>query len=186
MQKYSADPSVEYTEANYLARITLTPNDTFFASDQWNLDNTGQTGGTPDADIDAPEAWDNETGDPSVIIAVIDTAVDLDHPDLAGQIWINPGETPGDTIDNDGNGYPDDVNGWDFVNGDNDPDDDHDGLGDRLGDHWHGSHVSAIAAAIMNNSEGIAGVCPNCTIMPLKVCNAGGSCSWVDIAKAIR
>lgn len=188
--QYASDPNVEYAEPNYLARITLTPNDTYYASEQWNLNNTEQTingvVGKLDADIDAPEAWDTTTGSPSVVIAIIDTAVDLDHPDLTGQIWTNPGETPGDTIDNDGNGYPDDVNGWDFVNGDNDPDDDHDGPGDPLGDHWHGSHVAGIAAAIMHNNEGIAGVCPGCKIMPLKVCNASGSCSWSDVAAAIR
>ncbi|MEB3881890.1 S8 family serine peptidase, partial [Lyngbya sp. CCY1209] len=76
--------------------------------------NTGQTGGTPDADIDAPEAWDVQTGN-DVVVGVIDTGVDYNHPDLANNMWTNPGETPGDGIDNDGNGYVDDVHGYDFA-----------------------------------------------------------------------
>lgn len=166
VQEYTADPNVEYAEPNYIARITLIPNDTYYASKQW----------APNK-IKAPDAWEKETGDPSVIIAIIDTGIDFDHADLAGQIWTNLIELSGTpTVDDDGNGYIDDINGGDFVNVDNDPDD----------DHSHGSHVSGIAAATMNNNEGIAGICPGCRIMPLKVCDAGGSCKSGDIAAAIR
>ena len=86
-----------------------------------SLRNTGQTGGTPDADIDADEAWNIETGNSSIVVAVIDTGTDWGHEDLLGNIWNNSGEIPGDLIDNDGNGYVDDVHGYDFNNDDGDP-----------------------------------------------------------------
>ena len=123
--EYKQDPNVEYAEPNYIAYTAETfPNDPDF-SQQWGLHNTSQTGGTVDADIDGPEAWDSETGDPDVVIAVVDTGVDWDHPDLADSIWINPGEDINhngivdeedfNEADDDGNGFIDDVRGWDFV-----------------------------------------------------------------------
>lgn len=171
VQKYASDPNVEFAEPNYLAHITLIPNDTRF-SEQWALPK-----------IQAPQAWDTETGEPTgpedarVVIAIIDTGIDFEHPDLAGQIWTNTNEVPGNILDDDGNGYVDDVNGWDFVNNDNNPDDDN--------IYSHGSHVSGIAAAALNNATGIAGICPGCRIMPLKVCGTGTSCSVADIVEAI-
>ena len=90
---YRADPLVEYAQPNYRIHAQDTPNDPGFGS-LWGLHNTGQTGGTPDADIDAPEAWDHWTGNGSTIVAVIDTGVDYNHPDLAGNMWTNPGESP--------------------------------------------------------------------------------------------
>ena len=90
------------------------PNDEFF-SDLWGLSNTGQNGGTPDADIDAPEAWDITTGSNNVIVAVIDTGVLYTHSDLSANIWTNPVEISGNGIDDDHNGYIDDVHGWNFV-----------------------------------------------------------------------
>ena len=90
------------------------PSDPSFF-EQWALNNTGQTNGTEDSDIDAPEAWDITTGNPDIVIAVVDTGVDWDHPDLAANIWTNEDEIAGDSLDNDGNGYTDDIRGWDFV-----------------------------------------------------------------------
>ena len=87
----------------------------------WGLNNTGQTGGTPGADIDAERAWNVSTGSSDVMVAVIDTGVDYTHPDLAANIWTNPGEIPGNGIDDDNNGYIDDIHGWDFRNGDSGP-----------------------------------------------------------------
>ena len=113
-QEYEINSYVEYAEPNYIYRTSDIPNDPSF-NQQWGLHNTGQTGGTPDADIDAPEAWDIETGNSDVVIAVIDTGVDYTHPDLAGNIWKNTDEIPNNGIDDDGNGYIDDVHGVSII-----------------------------------------------------------------------
>ena len=191
---YENDPRFQYIEADYiitlddvektsptqedLATITpqsTTPNDPSYPQ-LWGLNNTGQTGGTPDADIDAPEAWDIQTGDPNLVIGVLDTGVDYNHPDLVNNIWTNPGETAGDGIDNDNNGYIDDVRGWDFAYNDNDPSD-VDG---------HGTHVSGTIAAKGNNSVGVTGVAWNAKIMPLKFLNDSGSGLLSDAVLALN
>ncbi len=159
VSEYSKDPDVEYAELNYIVHISAMPNDPSF-SNLWGLHNTGQTGGTADADIDAPEAWDLETGNRGVVVAVIDTGVDYNHEDLAANMWTNAGETNcSDGIDDDANGYIDDCLGWDFYNNDNDPYD----------DHSHGTHCSGTIAAVGDNGIGIAGVNWNLKIMPLKL-----------------
>jgi subtilisin family serine protease len=181
IQDYSSDPHVSYVEPNYLMHSCVIPNDPSFDL-QYALHNTGQTGGTPDADIDAPEAWDIETGDHNIVIAIHDTGVDWDHPDLAENIWVNPGEDlnqngevdPSDFngIDDDSNGFIDDLRGWDFVDtnatgwpGEDRTERDNNPM-DFLG---HGTHCSGIASAVTNNNVGIAGVCWNCSIMPVRV-----------------
>jgi subtilisin family serine protease len=174
---YENDSRFEYIEPDYIIRLddvkttsptqedlaTITPQITTPDDPDypllWGLNNTGQTGGTPDADIDAPEAWDIQTENPNLVIGVIDTGVDYTHPDLVGNIWTNPGETAGNGIDDDGNGYIDDVRGWDFAYGDNDPSD-VDG---------HGTHVAGTIAGKGNNSVGVTGVAWNTKIMPLKL-----------------
>ncbi len=138
LQVYRNNPDVEYAEPNYRFKINVTQNDTHF-NKQWALHNTGQyvkdSYGTADADIDAPEAWDILSGVTNVIVAVIDTGIAYNHPDLAPNIWINPGEIAGDGIDNDGDGRIDDVRGWDFVENDNDPMDPPPSWHSRDGDH---------------------------------------------------
>lgn len=151
-------PAIEYVQRDAETYALSIPNDPYFAS-AWSLDNTGQTGGTPDADIDAVEAWDINKGS-GVIVAVLDTGVDYNHPDLAANIWTNNGEIPGNGIDDDGNGYVDDYRGWDFFNDDNDPFDDGSG---------HGTHVAGIVAGIQDNAIGVSGVGPELQIMPLKI-----------------
>jgi len=106
----SKDPRILRVEPNYLLFTRALPNDPGF-SQQWALYNYGQTGGTANCHINAAQAWDITTGS-EVIVAVIDTGVDYTHPDLAGQMWINPGEIPGNDIDDDGNGYVDDIYGF--------------------------------------------------------------------------
>jgi subtilisin family serine protease len=149
--RYKGYANVLYAEPNYIVRkaqhVQLTPNDPNFTQ-LWGLHNTGQTGGTPDADIDAPEAWDITTGSSSVVVFVIDTGVDYNHPDLNANLWRNPGEIPGNGIDDDGNGYVDDVYGIDTYYNDTDP---FDGDG-------HGTHVSGTIGAIGNNNVGVVGV----------------------------
>jgi subtilisin family serine protease len=168
------DPRVEYVEPNYIYRASGTPNDPQF-NDLWGMNNTGQTGGTNDADIDAPEAWDIQTGSDSTLIAVIDTGVDYNHPDLAANIWTNPGEIPNNGIDDDNNGYRDDIHGWDFANDDNDP----------LDDNLHGTHVAGTIGAIGNNSVGVAGVNWRTKIMALKFLGGDGSGTLANAISAI-
>ncbi len=169
-------PEIEYAEPNYILNAIGVPNDSLF-NQLWGMNNTGQSGGTPDADIDAPEAWDTETGNGNVVVGVIDTGADYNHPDLAANIWTNPGEIAGNGIDDDLNGFVDDIRGWDFVNNDNDPFDD-----SVVG---HGTHVSGTIGAVGNNGQGVAGVCWNVKIMPLKFLNAGGSGSTSGAINAI-
>ena len=181
LEIYRNDPNVEYAEPNYYRYATSTtpPDDTYFEN-LWGLNNTGQsvngTSGTADADIDAPEAWDIATGSSDIIIAVIDSGVDYNHQDLSVNIWSNTGEIADNGIDDDGNGYVDDVRGWDFVNGDNDPIDSND----------HGTHVAGTIAAKGNNTTGIMGVCWTAKIMPLRFLNAFGSGSSADAISAIN
>ena len=111
-----------------------------------------------DPDIDAPEAWNITTGSSDIVVAVIDTGIDYNHPDLAANVWTNPGEIPGDGIDNDNNGFIDDVHGYDFANSDSDP----------LDDHRHGTHVAGTIAAVGNNGIGVVGVNWQSSIMALK------------------
>ncbi len=168
----SSEPRVAYVEPNHVVSVAVTPNDPSF-SQLWGLHNTGQTGGTNDKDIDAPEAWDSATGDPNIVVAVTDTGVDFSHPDLSSQRWINALDPVGGG-DDDGNGLVDDWSGWDFVNGDNDPFD----------DHRHGTHVSGTIGAAGNNGVGVVGVNWNVKIMALKFLNSAGSGTTADAIAA--
>lgn len=140
------------------------PDDSSF-SVQWGHHNTGQSGGAVDADVDAPEFWDILEATPGLLVAVLDSGLNMTHPDLLGLAWAHPGETAGDGIDNDSNGRVDDVNGWDFVNGDNNPTD----------DHGHGSNVTGIIAATRNNSTGVAGMIGGVKVVVCKILNASNS-----------
>jgi hypothetical protein len=172
-ENYRTDPEVIFAEPNYIVTLNQVPNDPSFSL-LWGLHNTGQRG-VADTDIDAPEAWDICTGSTNVIIAVVDTGMDYFHPDLAAALWTNEGEIPGDGMDNDLNGYIDDIHGWDFTNGDNEP----------LDDHGHGTHCAGTIGAVGNNGEGITGVMAQCRIMPLKVLNASGVGYTSDLVAAI-
>lgn len=169
LAQLQADPSVAYAEPNYVLTAFLTPNDPRF-SQQYHLNNTG----TPSADIDAPAAWDITTGT-DVVVAVIDTGVDYNHPDLRDNIWTNTRETVNGR-DDDGNGYIDDIRGWDFVNNDNNP----------MDDNRHGTHVAGIIAARGNNSTGVSGVNWSARIMPIKFLSATGSGSTARAISAIE
>ncbi|MFH0968622.1 MAG: S8 family serine peptidase [Methanobacteriota archaeon] len=174
---------VAYAEPNYIISLSIpakpeppgpeqvgaesvsgAPNDPRF-SEQWDLLNTGQTGGTSGSDISAVPAWAMSTGSSNIVVAVIDTGVDYTHPDLEANIWTNPGEIPNNGIDDDGNGYVDDIHGWDFINGDNDP----------MDDNGHGTHCAGVIGAVGNNGIGISGVNQKVKIMPLKFLRKDGN-----------
>ena len=172
---YRANPNVLYAEPDYRVRIAGIPDDPLF-SDQWDFHNVGQAGGIADSDIDGPEAWDISTGNESTVVAVIDTGVNWQHEDLADNMWVNPGEIAGDGIDNDQNGYVDDVHGYDFVNHDSNP----------MDDHNHGTHVAGTIGAIGNNGLGVAGVNWNVQIMALKFLDDAGSGTTSDAIEAVQ
>ncbi|MFB6272843.1 MAG: S8 family serine peptidase [Salinibacter sp.] len=172
--RYRRRPNVRYAEPDFIQRLPdperspvggqATPNDPQF-DDLWGLNNTGQTGGTSDADIDAPEAWDIQSGSSEIVIFVIDTGGDYTHEDLKGNRWTNPGETPGNGIDDDGNGYVDDVYGIDTANGDSDP----------MDNDGHGTHISGTIGAVGDNNTGVTGVNWEVEIGWCKFLDGGGT-----------
>ncbi len=166
IQDLKQDPDVELAEPNYVYRLKYTPNDEKFPS-QW-----GHT------QINLPATWDitASTRGSGQVVAVLDTGCDITHEDLAGSIWTNPGEIAGNGIDDDGNGYVDDIHGWSIIN--NSPSQ----LNDTVG---HGTHVAGIIAATTNNTTGIAGVAPNAKVMVVKVFQADGTASLSDLVEAV-
>ncbi len=180
--RIGAMAGVDYAEPNYVFEGAA-PSDERFP-DEWGLNNTGQRvfgqSGRPDADIDAPEAWETTEGSTDVLVAVVDSGVAMDHPDLAAAQWINPGESAieadrDDRVDDDGNGFVDDWRGWDFVAADNRPD-------DQVG---HGTHVAGtIGAAI--DGQGIVGVSPQVSLLSVRVLDESNSGSLADIAAGMH
>lgn len=150
------------------------PNDPRFAA-QWALQNTGQSGGTAGADVNAAGLWSIVSSAPKVLVAILDSGMDFAHEDLAGVAWSNPQEIPGNGIDDDGNGFVDDGNGWDFVNSDSNPQDDHD----------HGSHVTGILAARRGNAKGITGLADPVMILPCKILDASNAGFTSDLILAL-
>jgi subtilisin family serine protease len=205
----------QYVSPNYIFTIQETPNDTYWQN-LWALENTGQvielkdrqTGeikryvGTPGVDLDIKKAWEYTKGSKKIIVAIIDTGVFYNHPDLADNIWVNEDEIPNNNIDDDNNGYVDDVRGWDFGSaesipplpipraymgdrpagspnsdkGDNDPND----------AHIHGTHVAGIIGARGNNGIGIVGVNQEVSIMPVKFLNESGQGNLFNAIEAVK
>ncbi|HEX5620189.1 MAG TPA: S8 family serine peptidase, partial [Solirubrobacteraceae bacterium] len=201
----NADPDVAYAEP--VVVMSALSADSYYGS-LWGLENVGQKmylpgsgsyypAGTPDADMDVPEAWTQSVG-AGVTVGIVDTGMLMTHPDLAAQVATNAGETGTDAlgrdrrsnrVDDDVNGYVDDWHGWDFVAAypsigveegdstagpDNDPQD----------NHGHGTHVAGTVAAQRDNNEGIAGVAPGAKVMPLRALGSTGSGTNIAIAEA--
>jgi subtilisin family serine protease len=162
-------PGVAYAEADGIIRArAVFPSDARLG-EQWGAHQAN------DVDVDAPEAWGVTPGNPGVVVAVVDTGMDVTHPELAGRVWTNPGEVPGNGRDDDRNGYVDDVGGWDFTL-------DTGAMRDLDG---HGTHVSGIIAAQANNGTGVAGVAPGVRLMPLRFIGASGDGAISDAVDAI-
>ena len=153
----------EWVEPNYTFQLDLAPNDPHYAYQVPYLDR-----------INVEAAWDLTVGRSEIIVAVLDTGVDKTHPDLQGGFWTNAGEIAGNGIDDDGNGFIDDVEGWNFPGNNN----------LIFDDHGHGTHVSGIVAARTDNGIGIAGVAGGVTIMPVDVFG-GGIGTYADLIEAI-
>ena len=193
------NPLVEYAEPNYIVHLPpfeptqvtavgqtgqsqairaadIVPNDPYYSYGdvQWNLPRIG-----------APQAWEVTTGEREIVIAIVDSGIDLDHPDLDGKIWTNPGEIPGNGLDDDGNGCVDDVHGWHFYHRCDD-----EGCieledNNSQDDNGHGSFMAGIAAVETNNGEGIAGLSWGAKLMPVKVLDQNAAGYYSDIIQGV-
>jgi serine protease len=163
IEAYRRDPDVLYAEPNYIYDLDTVPDDPSF-SQLWGMHNTGQFGGVADADINAPEAWNLTTGSSDVVLGLLDTGVDYNHQDLAANIFTNPGEIAGNGIDDDGNGWIDDVHGIDATAESGNP----------MDSNGHGTHVSGTMAARGDNGIGVAGVNWNAQIVACKAFDPSG------------
>jgi subtilisin family serine protease len=167
------DANIEAIEPNYIFSSAATPNDPYYSSsgswgqsyqDLWGMHK-----------INAASSWDQSTGSTNIVVADIDSGVDRNHEDLQGQMWVNTGETPGNSQDDDGNGYVDDYHGWDWVNNDNDP----------MDDYGHGTHTAGSIAAVGNNAKGAVGVNWISKIMSLKYLNSSGNGTLANSLSAL-
>ena len=163
------DPRVQRIDQNFRVSTQAIPNDPRY-SQLWGMNNSGQTGGTAGADISAELAWDLGKGTGQTIIAVVDTGVDYNHPDLKANMWTNTGEVPGNGVDDDKNGYVDDYYGYDTANKDGDP----------MDDDSHGTHVAGTIGAVGNNNVGVVGVAWKTRIMAVKSLGTSGG-SFADV-----
>lgn len=166
---YNNLENVEWAVYDAPVEMFLSPNDQYY-NQQWSLNQS------TDRDIDAPEAWDLTQGNPSSTVAVIDSGVDRNHPDLNDNVFKNPGEVAGNGVDDDANGYVDDVYGWNFLQNNN----------DTFDVDGHGTHVSGIIAAETNNSQGVSGITKS-KILPLRIFISGGVDERTsDVLRAIQ
>lgn len=179
--QYNEEDIVEYAHPNFVRRSAPRQAADPLLSRQWHLNNTGLSGGTPDADIDADRAWAMERGDPNIRIAILDGGFDMNHEDLKDNVWTNPGDSTVNNADTDANGYKDDVHGWNFAPcpvfppagcGNNNPT--WQGGWGKQGEH--GTLSAGAAVARGNNGIGVSGSCPDCQFIPIRLGNA----PWAD------
>jgi len=191
-----ARPDVIYAEPNFIRRALIAPNDPQYPQ-MWGLNNTGQPStfggnpGTPGNDIRAEQAWNITTGNRSIVVGVVDTGIDINHEDLHDNIWTNPGEIPGNGIDDDGNGFVDDIHGWDFAHNDATvfdyteptypPSQNYAGDVDD-----HGTHVAGTIGATGNNATGVVGVNWQVSLLSLKfLTGVDGTGTTSDLVNAL-
>ncbi|MFM1770161.1 MAG: Calcium-dependent protease precursor [Verrucomicrobiota bacterium] len=173
--RHATDPRVAWAQPNFISQVLKQSGDPLYPL-QWNLHNTGQNAALPGADVNAPQAWARTTGRPEVVIAILDDGVQGNHPDLATNLFVNPGELA-NLADDDGNGYTNDFSGWDFLRNDNAPN-------PEFARDNHGTAVAGVAAAAANTLGG-SGIAPRCRILPVRI--LGGD-AWVSdgtLAEAI-
>lgn len=170
--RYSKMKNVEYAEPNVMYTAAITPSDTYFTN-QWYLRR-----------VQATEAWNLHSSSPTIVLAIVDSGVQIDHPDIKSNVWVNTGEIPGNKKDDDKNGLIDDVNGWDFVNNVADPSPKFK-AGFTEGGVIHGTIVAGIAAASGNNNAGVTGVSWQSKIMALKALDDQGNGDTGAVIKAI-
>lgn len=171
----SAVPDVFYAEPDYIAESSSVNPAPTYNNQQITIDDPLYGAQWGMAKINIAGAWSSTYGAPTTTIAIIDSGIDTTHVDLASNLWVNPGEIAGNGIDDDSNGVIDDVNGWNFISANNDVSD----------DEGHGTLVAGVAAAVGGNAQGIVGVCPQCTLMTVKVMNNAGIANYSDIAAGI-
>jgi large repetitive protein len=180
INRASADPRVEYAEPDYFVYATdTTPNDPLFAQ-MWGLSQAGCSICDPSQltpNIDATKAWDITTGSDDIIAVILDTGVDLDHEDLAPNAWVNPGEIAGNGKDDDGNGFVDDIHGWNYY-------DDTNQTFKTASEDFHGTHVAGSIGAVGNNGKGVTGVAWHVKLMSLKF--LGGTQGKGSTSNAVR
>lgn len=171
---FAQNPDVEYAEPDFYYRAAI-QNDPAFP-EQWGLENQGQTGGSVDADINALSMWAIEDGSPAVVVGIIDTGIDYNHLDLAANVWRNPSEVPGNGLDDDQNGYVDDVYGINAVLNNGNP----------LDDNAHGTHVAGTIGADGNNQRGVVGVAQDIQMAACKFLDSTGSGSTSDAIQCLQ
>ncbi|HEY9509200.1 MAG TPA: S8 family peptidase [Verrucomicrobiae bacterium] len=177
LELYRESGLVEFAEPDYILRAARVPNDPAYSGEPlWNLNNWGQLGGTSGSDIHAAEGWDLNTDASSFLVCVIDSGIRVTHEDLAGNLWTNPGEIPANGIDDDANGYIDDVHGINAI----------DGSGNLVDEPSHGTHVAGTLGAVGDNGTGIVGVAWRARIMGCKFLDANFEGAVSDAIECIE